>query len=129
MTGNPDNWGPRVPNPDFWREAHCPSTYNPACECAGQFVCCPCTLRDALKELARLRSSHARLLEALMDLLDYVDRNACRHENVYRGGVIWTICPDCGHKWADDEGGFQPYEEPPPVVRARAAIAAAEGGE
>lgn len=59
---------------------------------------------------------------ALQELLDHVDRETCRHEDIYRGGAIWTICRDCGRKWADDEGGFQPYEDAPAVAKARAIL-------
>jgi hypothetical protein len=44
--------------------------------------------------------------------LRYMERNECQHDETYRGGAIWTIYDGCGHKWADDEGGFQPYQEP-----------------
>ncbi|MBN9453297.1 MAG: hypothetical protein J0I42_15215 [Bosea sp.] len=57
--------------------------------------------------------------EALRDLLDHVDRETCVHEETHRGGFIWTICDQCGRKWADDEGGFVPYSDPPAVARAR----------
>jgi len=59
------------------------------------------------------------LRAALGDMLNYYDRNACQHEDVYRGGAIWTICESCGKKWADDEGGFVPYIEPLFVSLAR----------
>ena len=32
----------------------------------------------------------------------------CEHESTHRGGAIWTICDQCGKRWADDEGGFKP---------------------
>ena len=51
------------------------------------------------------------LRQALKDLLDHVDRNTCHHEETHRGGAIWTICTECGQKWADDEGGFKPYRD------------------
>lgn len=38
-----------------WRETHLPSEENQVCECAGEFICCPCVLKDALEEIARLR--------------------------------------------------------------------------
>lgn len=56
---------------------------------------------------------------ALKDLLDHVDSETCTHEDTHRGGAIWTICDACGRKWADDEGGFVPYVDPPAVARAR----------
>lgn len=60
----------------------------------------------------RLRASHAALL-------DRIERNQCEHETTHRGGAIWTICDDCGEKWADDRGGFQPYVAPDWLVEAR----------
>ncbi|AZR94999.1 hypothetical protein BBB39_15435 [Bordetella trematum] len=65
------------------------------------------------------------LRSALAGLLDYVDRTTCTHEETHRGGVIWTICDDCGRKWADDEGGFVPHQDAPAVAAARAALASA----
>lgn len=62
---------------------------------------------------------------ALADLLEYVDRNTCTHEDTHRGGAIWTICDGCGMKWADDEGGFVPHQDAPAVAAARAALASA----
>jgi hypothetical protein len=69
--------------------------------------------------------------EALRALLSHVDANTCTHEYIYRGGAIWTICDDCGMKWADDEGGFKPYRDPPAVANARRALStgATAGGE
>lgn len=55
----------------------------------------------------------------LRQLLDHVDRETCVHEDTHRGGFIWTICGQCGRRWADDEGGFVPYADPPDVARAR----------
>lgn len=57
--------------------------------------------------------------EALAALLDHVDRETCTHEETHRGGFIWTICDQCGRKWADDQGGFVPHSDPPAVARAR----------
>lgn len=57
-------------------------------------------------------------------LLDHVDRDTCQHDNLKRGGVQWTICEDCGRKWADDQGGFKPYVDPQPVAAARLYLSA-----
>ena len=35
----------------------------------------------------------------------------CPHENLSRGGSIWTICDDFDMKSADDRGGFKPNSE------------------
>ena len=66
------------------------------------------------------------LLEALKGMLQRDERNTCQHENVRRGGVIWTICEDCGFKWADDEGGMPEWRDPKEWIAAREAIAKAE---
>ncbi|MGX5776952.1 hypothetical protein [Methylorubrum zatmanii] len=58
----------------------------------------------------------------MRNLIAEHDKNICLHEETHRGGAIWTICAQCGRKWADDEGGFQPYEEPPAVTAAWAAL-------
>lgn len=57
--------------------------------------------------------------EALKALLDHVDVETCVHEETHRGGFLWTICDQCGRKWADDEGGFVPHTDAPAVARAR----------
>lgn len=58
----------------------------------------------------------------LANLLAHFDRITCTHEETHRGGVIWTICDECGKKWADDEGGFVPHVDAPAVAAARAAL-------
>ena len=73
------------------------------------------TAKDAAEEIKTLR-------EALKGLLQYATLNECFHENTHRGGIIWTICDDCGKKWADDEGGFKPYCEPVAITAARQAL-------
>lgn len=52
------------------------------------------------------------------------DRNTCTHDELRRGGTIWTICCECGAKWADDEGGFVPHQDPPAIATARQFLAA-----
>lgn len=49
-------------------------------------------------------------------------KNTCSHEEVYRGGAIWTICSQCGKKWADDEGGMPEYQDPQEWDAAQKAI-------
>ena len=51
-------------------------------------------------------------------LIQHIELETCLHEDTYRGGTIWTICKDCGMKWADDEGGFVPHEYPKAVQEA-----------
>lgn len=66
------------------------------------------------------------LREALAVTLRHYDRNTCQHDETHRAGAIWTICDQCGRKWADDEGGFEPYADPPGIERARTALATTE---
>ncbi|CAB3870902.1 hypothetical protein [Achromobacter deleyi] len=80
-------------------------------------------IRDHLKGDASAHVADERA--ALADLLEYVDRNTCTHEDTHRGGAIWTICDGCGMKWADDEGGFVPHQDAPAVAAARAVLASA----
>ena len=54
---------------------------------------------------------------------DHYERSTCQHEITHRGGAIWEICDSCGAKWADDEGGFKPFEYPEDIVHARQALA------
>lgn len=61
-------------------------------------------------------------LDALKGLLRYYDENTCIHDDTKRGGSIWTICNQCNRKWADDEGGFKPYVDPPEIAAARKLI-------
>lgn len=61
----------------------------------------------------------ATIAASLRWLLRHYDQNTCQHEETTRGGAIWTICRSCGRKWADDEGGFKPYEEPSEIMVAR----------
>ena len=63
-----------------------------------------------------------KLRDALKNLLSYAERNECHHENTHRGGIIWTICDDCGGKWADDQSGLKPYCEPVEITAARQAL-------
>lgn len=65
-----------------------------------------------------------RLREDIAAMVEWIDCNRCTHEETHRGGAIWTICDDCGEKWADDRGGFQPTRPLPFVERVREALAA-----
>ena len=57
------------------------------------------------------------LRAALNDCLSAIP--FCEHEYTHRGGAIWTICDNCGTKWADDEGG-PPQEVTMPKVMQKA---------
>jgi hypothetical protein len=65
------------------------------------------------EELYRQRKDAAAEIRRLRDAA----------QQTSRGGVIWTICDDCGMKWADDRGGFKPHKDAPAVAEARAALA------
>jgi hypothetical protein len=69
-----------------------------------------------------LLSDESELRDALGKLLAHVDRETCTHEETYRGGAIWTFCRQCGRKWADDRGGFEPHEDAPAVAAARVLL-------
>src|ERR1700712_2388584 len=62
------------------------------------------------------------LREAFQAFFDAVTGDECHHDNTRRGGAIWTICDDCGGKWADDQGGFTGYADPEHIAAARAAL-------
>ena len=62
-----------------------------------------------------------KLRTALQELLTYAERQTCQHDDTHRAG-IWTVCDTCGRKWADDEGGFIPYEEPKAFTKAREVL-------
>ena len=60
--------------------------------------------------------------KALSNLVNYVERNTCQHEETHRGGFLWTICDECGRRWADDQGGFVPYFDPPELAQAKRVL-------
>lgn len=66
----------------------------------------------------------ARLRDVAQGLLNEIDQNTCMHEDTHRAGFIWTICDQCGRKWADDEGGFKQHVDSPIVEAAREALSA-----
>jgi hypothetical protein len=79
-------------------------------------------LAEIISDLRTLLLAYQERGRVLKNLLDHVDKETCVHENTHRGGTLWTICDDCGRKWADDEGGFVPYKDAPAVAKARAAL-------
>ncbi|HEX5676411.1 MAG TPA: hypothetical protein VFX91_00435 [Alcanivorax sp.] len=91
---------------------------------AGEYVIAPTSEFEAWVTSTQPVNQH--LLEALKGLLAYAESNECHHEETERLGVIWTSCRHCGEKWADDKGGFQPYQEPACFGAARDAIAQTE---
>jgi hypothetical protein len=131
-------------NADEWRENGCHDYYGSDHELMSEVYVIDTPPADALRaeverlkaggcardqgttqfcaEAVALQAEKAKLREALHNLVSYVDLNECHHENTHRGGSIWTICSECGAKWADDEGGFRPYCEPTVVTAARAAL-------
>ncbi|WP_454676633.1 hypothetical protein [Achromobacter marplatensis] len=89
----------------------------------GEYV-----LAGALALLSKLRAEGVQAGDeraALSGLLDYVDRNTCTHENRHKVGTLWTICDDCGRKWASDRNPYTPHQDAPAVAAARAALASA----
>jgi hypothetical protein len=65
-----------------------------------------------------------RLAAALGRLISDAEGQLCAHEETERGGTIWTICKQCGAKWADDQGGFPGYQRPAYIERAEAELLA-----
>lgn len=63
-------------------------------------------------------------LKVFKKLLNYAECNTCLHEEVYRGGSLWTICSNCGRKWADDRGGIpkSAHEYPEAILDAQAIL-------
>jgi hypothetical protein len=64
------------------------------------------------------KAERDELAVALRNLLSYAESRECSHVETHRAGAIWTICSHCGKQWADDEGGFAPYEEPTAIADA-----------
>lgn len=58
---------------------------------------------DADKARANSPGTIERLRKALDGLYQHVERNTRPHESTHRGGIAWTICDDCGARWADDD--------------------------
>lgn len=50
--------------------------------------------------------------EIIRDLLRFMEKEVCTHEETHRGGLIWEICDHCDSKWADDEGGKPVFKYP-----------------
>jgi hypothetical protein len=67
-------------------------------------------------------SNGVDLRPILADLLAYVDLNTCTHENRHKAGTLWTICDDCGRKWAADRNPYKRHQDAPAVAAARAAL-------
>lgn len=63
-------------------------------------------------------TTKTEVVRIIKNITNFAERHQCEHEEVYRGGNIWTICAQCGRKWADDEGGFVPYEQPSEITQA-----------
>lgn len=75
------------------------------------------------REVRSANNSEANLRNALKDMVRYAEKNICTHDSTHRGGVIWTICDDCGAEWADDKGGKPEFKWPKEVEAARKALA------
>lgn len=56
-------------------------------------------------KLQTLSLIHA-LITSLRDVIELHDLNTCLHEDVHRGGSIWTICDQCGRRRASGEGSM-----------------------
>lgn len=76
-------------------------------------------IAEATIQMGRKPLQETAARDHLLEVLSIFDKNTCTHDETYRGGSIWTICHECGMKWADDKGGFKPYEDPPEIAAAR----------
>ena len=86
-----------------------------------------CTSFELAEMLISTKNSEDRLpvgmtkdqvTKTIKKIINFAEMYQCEHEEVYRGGSIWTICQQCGKKWADDEGGYVPYEQPKEIIEA-----------
>jgi hypothetical protein len=79
-------------------------------------------LNQVTRELNDAKTHIDMLRSAARDALHYIENRECHHENTQRGGVIWTICEDCGKKWSDDRNPCRPYVEPTVMTRLRNVV-------
>lgn len=86
-------------------------------------------LGDQAIAAAHAINCHDELVKALESALSEIEYSVCYHESTHRGGVIWTICDDCGAKWADDEGGFKKPKENKRVTMLRHVLSKARGAK
>lgn len=80
-------------------------------------------------ENKELRAQADALEAALTAMLAREERNTCTHDSTHRGGFLWTICDECGAKWADDEGGKPDWADPDEWQAARSALSAYRSGK
>jgi uncharacterized Zn finger protein (UPF0148 family) len=92
-------------------------------ECERQYQAKVEEVIGLLNERDTLQAEKLELVAALEGLLKYAELSECPHDDLSRGGTIWTLCNRCGAKWADDEGGFKTSAEPKQITEARAALA------
>lgn len=59
-----------------------------------------------------MNSLTQQLAAALASAVNEASRSMCLHDETRRAGAIWTVCNQCGVKWADDEP--KPLPEQPP---------------
>lgn len=52
------------------------------------------------------------MVRCFSELLKHAERNTCLHEETHRGGAIWTICDQCGAKWAGVPHDAHEYPKP-----------------
>jgi len=70
-----------------------------------------------------MTAARNQVVAALAAALDHYERNICEHTSTHRGGSIWTFCDDCGAQWADDRGGFKPFQRPREIEEAYEVLA------
>lgn len=81
----------------------------------------------AIKERDAQRAAMFGELVGLLEVFLEKDQlETCRHEETHRGGVIWTICDQCGKEWADDQGGKPEFVYPETWTKAEKLLAKAK---
>lgn len=69
-----------------------------------------------------LRFSIRGYIDILSAVINEWEKTRCAHEELVRGGTMWTICTLCDKKWSDDNGGFKPDIQPEAIKTGYAVI-------
>jgi hypothetical protein len=89
----------------------------PACGCQTTAISYEKAVATWNTRIDPVRDALAKALEGMLRFVD-----VCEHTNNHREGSIWTKCDDCGKRFADDEGGINPDQEPKELTAALAAL-------
>ena len=78
--------------------------------------------RNGIDEVIRLQTQAKQDDALIQQLVEYIEKNTCQHEETHRGGAIWEICDGCNAQWADDRGGKPKFAWAPIVLAAHARL-------